>query len=58
MSKLQTRLLLLIVLIAIISGVIIYMTVDVHTLSCIVIFKPVSIMLVLLFIFEGMYFDF
>ena len=57
MSKLQTRLLLLIVLIAIISGVIIYMTVDVHTLSSIVIFKPVSIMLALLFLVAGMYFD-
>ena len=57
MNKLQQRFFLLIALIAVISGSIIYFTVDVHTLKHLTAFEPWSILLALLSLTVGLYFD-
>ena len=57
MTKFQQRLGVLILLVALISGVIIYFTIDIHTFSHFDAFKPWSIALALLFLTIGMYFD-
>lgn len=57
MTKLQQRFIALLLLVAGISGAIIYYTVDVYTLKNLTAFQPWSIALALLFLTIGMYFD-
>ena len=57
MTKFQQRFLFLLLLIVATSGAIIYFTVDIHTLQYLTAFQPVSIVLALLFLTIGMYFD-
>lgn len=57
MSTFQRRLLVLILLVAAISGSIIYFTIDIHTLKNLNAFQPWSIIWALLCLAIGMYFD-
>ncbi len=57
MPRLYQRLALLILFVAVISGTVIYFTVDIHTLSSLNFFKPHVLLLVLLFLVIGMFFD-
>lgn len=57
MPKLYQRLALLILLVAIISGTVIYFTVDIHTLSSLNFFRPWVLLLVLICLSLGMFFD-
>ena len=57
MTKVQQRFLVLLLLVGGISGAIIYYTVDIHTFKNLTAFQPWSIMLALLFLTIGMYFD-
>ncbi|MDU2065884.1 MAG: lysylphosphatidylglycerol synthase transmembrane domain-containing protein [Sporomusaceae bacterium] len=57
MNKLYQRLILLILLVAGISGTVIYFTVDIHTLKHFDVFKPWTILLVLFVWSVGMFFD-
>jgi len=57
MPKIYQRLLLLILFIAVISGAVIYFTVDVHTFQSFNMFKPWTVLLVLVCLSIGMYFD-
>jgi len=57
MSKFQKRLLCLIVLVLVISGTVIYTTVDINTLQNITRFHAWSIALAIAFIGMGMFFD-
>lgn len=55
--KYYTRLLILIVVVSAISGAVIYYTIDINTLYHLNVFQPWSILLALVFLALGMYFD-
>lgn len=57
MNKFYQRLAILILIVGGISGAVIYYTVDIHTLRHLTVFKPWSILMVLLLSAVGMYFD-
>jgi hypothetical protein len=57
MTKYQQRFLLLFLLVAVISGAVIYTTVDIHTLTHLNAFQPWAIGLAVLLLAIGMYFD-
>jgi uncharacterized protein (TIRG00374 family) len=57
MPKLYQRLALLILLVAVISGAVIYFTADIHTFTSFNVFKPWTLLLVLLCLSIGMFFD-
>lgn len=57
MNKLYRRLGLLILLVAGISGAVIYFTVDIHTLTHLNVFRPWTLIVVLCFSAIGMFFD-
>ena len=57
MNKFYKRLIFLIVLVLVISGVVIYSTVDIHTLRSLTRFKPWSLALAILAVSVGLFFD-
>ena len=57
MNKVYGRLLLLILIIVVISGVVIYSTVDINTISNLSLFQPWSVGLALLAIIIGLILD-
>ena len=57
MSKFQKRLFLLSLLVICISGIVIYFTVDINTLSNLTVFKPWSIALAVFFVGIGLFLD-
>ena len=57
MNKIYVRLIGLILLVFIISGAVIYFTVDINTLSNLTVFKPWSVALAILFVGIGLVLD-
>jgi uncharacterized protein (TIRG00374 family) len=57
MIKFYQRLILLLLLVGVISSIVIYFTVDIHTLRHLNSFQPWSLVLALLFLMIGLYFD-
>lgn len=57
MGKFYRRLAILVVLVLVISGAVIYFTVDIHTLANLTMFQPWSLALALLFIGVGLFLD-
>ena len=57
MSKVYKRFIVLILLVVVISGVVIYTTVDINTLKNLNRFQPWSIVLAILAVGLGMFFD-
>ena len=57
MGKFYRRLALLVVLVLVISGAVIYFTVDIHTLANLTMFQPWSLALALLFVGLGLFLD-
>ena len=57
MNKFYKRFLFLILLVLVISGIVIYSTVDIHTLRNLDKFQPWSIALAILAVSLGMFFD-
>jgi len=57
MNKFYQRLILLLLLVAVISSVAIYFTIDIHTLGHLNRFKPWSLLIAVLLLMVGLYFD-
>lgn len=57
MNKFYQRLVILMLIVGGISGAVIYYTVDIHTLRHLDVFQPWSLVMVLVFMAVGMYFD-